>query len=178
MFFGMCNSPATFQTMMNDIFEKLILQKKIIVYMDNILIFAKTCEELEEITKEVLQTLEDNDLYLKPKKCQFEQTKIDYLGMIVKEGEIVMDPAKLKGIQDWPVPKTVKQVRSFLGFGNFYRKFIRNYSDIAKPMNDLLKKNQPFIWTGQAQKAFETLKKRFTKEPILAMPDISQPFQI
>ena len=67
MFFGMCNSPATFQTMMNDIFEKLILQKKIIVYMDNILIFAKTCEELEEITKEVLQTLEDNDLYLKPK---------------------------------------------------------------------------------------------------------------
>ena len=173
MFFGMCNSPATFQTMMNDIFEKLISQKKIIVYMDDILIFAKTREELEEITKEVLQTLEDNDLYLKPEKCQFEQTKIDYLGMIVKEGEISMDPAKLKGIQDWPIPKTVKQVRSFLGFGNFYRKFIRNYSDIAKPMNDLLKKNQPFIWSRQAQKAFDTLKKRFTEEPVLAMPDIS-----
>jgi len=178
MFFGMCNSPATFQTMMDAIFEKLIAEKKIIVYMDDILIFAKDLETLQRITEEVLQILEDNDLYLKPEKCLFKQTKIDYLGMIVKEGEISMDPTKLKGLRDWPTPKTVKQVRSFLGFGNFYRKFIHHYSDIAKPMNELLKKDRPFEWTPAAEKSFLTLKKKFTEEPVLRMPDSTQPFQI
>ena len=89
-----------------------------------------------------------------------------------------MDPTKLKGLRDWPTPKTVKQVRSFLGFGNFYRKFIRHYSDIAKPMNELLKKDRPFEWTPAAEKSFLTLKKKFTEEPVLMMPDSTRPFQI
>jgi len=98
--------------------------------------------------------------------------------MIIEEGKISMDPTKLKGIRDWPVPKTVKQVRSFLGFGNFYRRFIRRYSDIAKPLNTLLQKNKGFIWNEEAQKSFETLKQKFTEEPVLMMPDTSKPFQI
>ena len=89
-----------------------------------------------------------------------------------------MDPAKIKGLQDWPTPKTVKQVRSFLGFGNFYRKFIRNYSDLAKPLNEILKKGKTFDWTEDAQQSFDALKIRFSKEPVLLMPDITRPFQI
>lgn len=89
-----------------------------------------------------------------------------------------MDPGKLKGIQDWPTPTTVKQVRGFLGFGNFYRRFIQHFSELEKPLNNLLKKEQKFEWTNECQQAFENLKKRFTEEPVLMMPDQTRPFQI
>ena len=89
-----------------------------------------------------------------------------------------MDPIKLAGIQDWPTPSTVKQVRSFLGLGNFYRKFISHYSDITKPLNDLTKKDKKFEWTNKCQESFDTLKQHFTKEPMLLMPNHSKPFQI
>jgi hypothetical protein len=120
MFFGMCNSPATFQSMMNDIFNDLIEACIVIIYMDDIFLFAKTPEELENNTKKVLQRLRENDLFLKPKKCEFQKKKVEWLGMIIEEGKISMDPGKLKGISEWPNPTTVKQVRGFLGFGNFY----------------------------------------------------------
>ena len=178
MFFGMCNSPATFQSMMDDIFVTMIDEKLVIIYMDDILIFADTKEELRRRTKMVLEKLREHDLYLKAKKCEFEKTRIEYLGMIIEEGKITMDTVKLAGIRDWPTPTTVKQVRSFLGFGNFYRKFISHYSDIAKPLNNLTKKDQKFEWTNETQTAFDTLKKRFTEEPVLMMPDHSKPFQI
>ena len=124
MFFGMCNSLATFQAMMDSIFSDMIEGCIVIVYIDDILIFAKTQEELEQYTKMVLQQLQENDLYLKLKKCKFNKTTMEYLGLIIKEGQLLMDPVKLKGISKWPVPATVKQVRAFLGFGNFYRCFI------------------------------------------------------
>ena len=89
-----------------------------------------------------------------------------------------MDAGKLKGIRDWPTPTTVKEVRGFLGFGNFYQQFIRHYSNIAKPLNDTTKKNQPFKWTTECQQAFEELKRRFTEELVLMMPDQTKPFQI
>ena len=178
MFFGMCNSPATFQTMMDSIFSDMIEGCIVIVYMDDILIFAKTQEELEQYTKMVLQRLQENDLYLKPKKCEFNKTTMEYLGLIIKEGQLSMDPVKLKGISEWPTPKTVKQVRAFLGFGNFYRRFIRKFSELALPLNNLLKKDTHFDWTPTCQESFNTLKKRFTEEPVLMMPDQSRPFQI
>jgi hypothetical protein len=99
--------------------------------MDNILIFADTKEELERITKLVLEKLQKHNLFLKAKKCEFCQTRIEYLGIIIGEGRITMDSVKLGGIRDWPVPTTLKQTRSFLGFGNFYRKFISHYSELA-----------------------------------------------
>jgi hypothetical protein len=178
MFFGMCNSPATFQSMMDAIFNDLIEGCIVIIYMDDIFIFARTRAELEDNTKKILQRLRENDLFLKPKKCEFCKEKIEWLGMIIEEGKISMDPGKLKGISDWPSPTTVKQTRGFLGFGNFYRRFIRHFSDIAKPLNDLLKKDSKFEWTADCQKAFEELKKRFTEEPVLMMPDHNRPFQI
>ena len=110
MFFGMCNSPATFQAMMDSIFQDLTDACIIIIYMDDIFLFAKDCHTLEVNTKKVLQHLQENDLYLKPKKCEFGKTKIEWLGMIIKEGKISMDSGKLRGIKEWPIPTTVKQV--------------------------------------------------------------------
>jgi hypothetical protein len=178
MFFGMCNSSATFQAMMDNIFMTMIDSRLVIVYMDNILIFADTKEELERITKLVLEKLREHDLFLKAKKCKFCQTRIEYLGMIIKEGKISMDAVKLGGIRDWPVPTKLKQTWSFLGFGNFYRKFISHYSELARPLNDLTKKDKEFEWSTECQEAFDTMKKRFMKEPVLLMPDQSKPFQI
>ena len=178
MFFGMCNSPATFQSMMDATFKDLINEGIIIIYMDDLFLFAKDITSLEENTKWVLQRLLDNDLYLKPRKCEFARTKVEWLGMIIEENRISMDARKLKGIRDWPTPTTVKEVRGFLGFGNFHWRFIRHYSNIAKPLNDTTKKDQPFNWTTKCQQAFEELKKRFTEEPVLMMPDQTKPFQI
>ena len=178
MFFGMCNSPATFQSMMDSIFQDITDELVVIIYMDDVFLFAKDLATLENNTKKVLQRLRENDLYLKPRKCEFAKTKVEWLGMVIEEGKISMDAGKLKGISEWPVPTTVKAVRGFLGFGNFYRRFIRHYSEIAKPLNDLTKKDQKFEWTETCQKAFEELKRRFTEEPVLMMPDQTKPFQI
>jgi RNase H-like domain found in reverse transcriptase len=104
--------------------------------------------------------------------------RIEYLGMIIEEGRISMDAVKLGGIRDWPVPTMLKQTRSFLGFGNFYRKFISHYSELARPLNDLMKKDKKFEWSTKCQEAFETMKKRFMEEPVLFMPNQSKPFQI
>src|SRR6201995_4671104 len=171
MFFGLCNSPAAFQRMMNKYFRDMINEKWIVIYLYDILIMAKTPKELEEQTKRVLQRLKDKDLFLKLEKCKFNQTELEYLGLIISEGQIRMDAAKLAGIKQWPEPTTVKQVRSFLGFANFYRKFIGHYSEIAKPINALTQKDKPFIWTKECQQAFELLREKFLEEPVLKMID-------
>ena len=140
MFFGVCNSLTTFQAMMDNIFEDLIEEGIMIIYMDDMFLSAKTKEQLWENTKWVLQQLMEINLYLKPKKCEFCREKIEWLGMVIQEGQITMDPGKLKGIQDWPAPTMVRQVQGFLGFGNFYRRFIRGFSEIAWPLNKLWRK--------------------------------------
>jgi len=110
MFFGLCNSPATFQNMMNDIFLMETDEGWILIYIDDILIFSKEKEDLQKLTLQVLKKLHDNDLFVNLDKCTFEVKEVDYLGMIISENQIKMDPAKLEGIRDWPTPTTVKQV--------------------------------------------------------------------
>src|ERR1700678_4469667 len=178
MFFGMCNSPATFQAMMDEIFKKEIEGDLIIVYMDDVLAFSKTIDGLKKIERIVLGHAQEHDLYFKAKKCKFRKPKIKYLKLVVEEGKLTMDPMKLKGMLEWPEPKTVKEVQSFLGFGNFYRQFIKGFSDLAHPLNDLLKKDRKFDWSEECQSSFNLLKKQFTEEPVLMMPDHSKPFQI
>jgi len=141
MFFGLCNSPSTFQNMMNDIFKDEINQGWLLIYMDDILIFTDDHSKMEEYTKRVLQKLHDNNLFLNLDKCVFDVTKVEYLGLIIKENKIAMEPTKLAGIADWPAPTTIKQVRSFLGFANFYRRFIGKFANVSLPLTALTKKD-------------------------------------
>jgi Reverse transcriptase (RNA-dependent DNA polymerase) len=159
MFFRMCNSPATFQAMMDEIFKKKIEEDLIIVYMDDILAFSKTINGLKKIERIILKKAREYDLYFKAKKCKFRKPKIKYLGLVVEEGKLAMDPTKLKGILDWPAPKTVKEVQFFLGFGNFYHHFVKGFSHLAHPLNDLLKKDKKFVWSEECQGFFDQLKK-------------------
>jgi hypothetical protein len=131
MFFGLCNSPATFQAMMNDIFRDMLNEGWLIIYMDDILIYSNDPEEHRRRTLHILAKLRENDLFLKVEKCKFNVKEVGYLGLIISENKIAMDPTKLAGIHNWPAPTNVKGVRSFLGFGNFYRRFIRHFTEIA-----------------------------------------------
>ena len=120
MFFRLTNSPATFQTMMNDIFTDLISDRVVVVYLDNILIFTETIDEHRKVARKVLELLEKHQLYLRPDKCKFEQTMVEYLGVIISHNSVVMDPVKVAGVVEWPAPTKKKKVQSFLGFTNFY----------------------------------------------------------
>jgi transposase InsO family protein/predicted aspartyl protease len=177
MFFGLTNSPATFQTMMNDLFRHLINEGVVIVYMDDILIYTETEEEHRRVVKEVLQVLKDNGLFLKPEKCEFESSEIEYLGLIIREGVTAMDPVKIKGITEWPQPHCKRDVQQFLGFINFYRRFIHQFAMIAAPLHALTR-NAPWQWTASEQNAFEQLKISVTTAPVLTMPSDRDPFRV
>ncbi len=178
MFFGLCNSPATFQSFMNMAFKDLIDSNHVVVYMDDILIFTDTLEELRILTHQVLQKIDEYDLFLKPEKCFFAQTTIEYLGLVISAGRVSMDPAKVTGITNWPNPRTLKQLQAFLGFCNFYRRFILDYSRLARPLFNLTRKDVPFTWTPEADAAFTLLKTTFTTAPVLALPDHTRPFRL
>jgi hypothetical protein len=121
MNFGLCNAPATFQTFMDEQFKDLVATGHVVIYLDDILIFANTLLILEQLTHQVLQCLLDPNLFLRPEKCSFNRTSVKYLGIIISEGELRMDPIKLKAVKDWPRPKTIKDIQKFLRFCNFYR---------------------------------------------------------
>jgi len=143
MTFGLCNTPATFQTFMDTQFADLIATGHVVIYLDDILIFAETLQELTRLMHHVLQRIQDLDLFLRPAKCSFNQTSVKYLGLIILKGEIRMDPVKLKAIQEWPLPRTIKDIQKFLGFCNFYRQFVKDYSYIARPLFNLTRKGNP-----------------------------------
>uniref|UniRef100_A0A0W0G7C8 Reverse transcriptase RNase H-like domain-containing protein n=1 Tax=Moniliophthora roreri TaxID=221103 RepID=A0A0W0G7C8_MONRR len=128
--------------------------------------------------RHVLERLRGNDLYLKPEKCEFKVMKTLFLGMVITPGHISMDETKLAGIKDWEAPKTVKGVRSFLGFANFYCKFIGKYVELARPLHELMKKDTKFEWTKTRDVAFNVLKAKFLQRPILQMPNDEKPFII
>jgi RNase H-like domain found in reverse transcriptase/Reverse transcriptase (RNA-dependent DNA polymerase) len=150
----------------------------IVIYMDDILIFSKDLREHQERMRQVLQCLQEHDLYLKAEKCRFDTQEVEFLGMIVRLNQLTMDPTKLGGIKDWLTPTNIKAVQSFLGFGNFYRRFIGHFADLTHPLNDLTKKNKQFEWTTKCQTAFDALKKKFAESPVLLMPDPEKPFVI
>jgi len=179
MFFGMTNSPATFQAMMNAIFEDEIREGWLTVYMDDMLIatpddpaFHKRC------IHKILDKLEKHDLYLKPEKCAFTQKRIEFLGVVLENNTIQMDPTKIKGVAEWPHPKNPTDVRSFLGFTGFYRYFIPNYSRVTRPLLDLTKKAMPWVWTEAQMTAFEMLKKLMCSKPVLTQPQYDKPFMV
>ena len=147
MFFGLTNSPVTFQTMMNAIFAEELLQGWLTIYMDDILVHTEDNLALHrKQVHQVLDKLRQHDLYLKLEKCLFEKKSMEFLGVVLERGQIHMDPTKLKGVADWPTPKSVKDVRAFLGFTGFYRYFVPHYSQIARPLINLTCKAIPFHW--------------------------------
>ncbi|EEB88901.1 hypothetical protein MPER_13072, partial [Moniliophthora perniciosa FA553] len=178
IFFGLTNSPATFQALMNSIFADLIAKGKVAVYLDDILIYSTTLEEHHQTTHEVLKRLQENDLYLRPEKCEFDQQQVEYLGMVIREGQVSMDPVKVRAVKEWATPRNLRELRGFLGFANFYRRFIKDFSKIARPLNDLTKKDCRWEWGLRQRQAFEALKEAFTKEPILVMWDPDRPTRL
>ena len=163
---------------MNDSFRDMIVEGWLVIYMDDLLIYSPDVTTHTKRTKRVLQWMVELNLHLKLEKCTFAATTVEYLGMIVKPGQLAMDPVKLNSIAQWPTPSKVKDVRSFLGFANFYRRFIPNYSTIARPLIDLTKKNLPWDWTSSQQQAFDKLKGLFLSQPVLRIPNLSSPFAI
>jgi hypothetical protein len=177
MFFGLTNSPATFQAMMNDIFAEELREGWVSIYMDDILIHTdNNLTNHRKCVHCILDKLRKHDLYLKPEKCVFEKEQVKFLGVILKGGTIQMDPSKIKGVADWPRPNNVRDVRAFLGFTGFYCYFIPNYSKIARLLVELTKKATPFHWQLGQRNAFETLKTLMSRKPILRQPDYNDPF--
>ena len=153
---------------MNAIFAEELREDWLTIYMDDILVHTPKDKDVHRRrVHQVLKKLTDHDLFLKPEKCQFKQLSIKFLGVILSEGTVQIDPAKLRVITDWPTPKGVRDVRAFLGFTGFYHYFVPNYSRIARPLIQLTQKNTPFHWWEPHMKAFETLKMLMCRRPIL-----------
>ncbi len=184
MYFGLTNSPATFQTMMNYIYRDVILKHEplgttIRIYMDDIGIATRTnISDHRRAVHDVLKVAQLHDLYFKPEKCLFHSSSMDYLGVILEKGVTRMDPAKIAGVDTWPVPKNATEVRKVLGFFNFYRPFIQDFAFIARPLHKLTRKDQEWQWGTEEQKAFDALKKRVTSEPVLAHAKLDDQFEL
>jgi hypothetical protein len=185
MFFGLTNSPATFQTMMDTIFQEQIAQGTLTVYMDDIAVHTKRetketegqhRERHRQLVKEMLTILRKNDLYLNIEKCQFKQMEVDYLGVWVGKGLVKIEEAKVDWVKDWKPPRNVTQVRRFLGFTGYYHYFIKGYSQIARPLLELTRKGTPWHWDDPQQKAFKTLKRKMCEKPVLANLDPKKVF--
>jgi hypothetical protein len=178
MFFGLTNCPATFQTMMNEIFQDLIMEGVVCGYIDDILIYTWTLEEHCCISWLVMEQLRKHKLYLWLDKCEFEQTRIEYLSLIISKGQGEMDPVKVAGVVDWPKPQNKKEVQLFLSFTNFYWQFIQDFSHHAQPLFNLTGKNAPWMWGETQQTAFNELKHAVTSQLVLMFADDARPFHI
>ena len=142
MFFGMTNSPSTFQGMMNEIMRDLINEGKIAVFVNDVLVGTDGEEGHDEIVEEVLKRFEENDLYVKPEKCLWKTNKVKFLGVVMGQGKIEIEEDKVAEVLNWPTPKTVRDVRKFLGLTNYYRCFIKNFAALTKPLNMLTRKDE------------------------------------
>lgn len=177
MGFGFTNAPACFQHFVNDVFKD-VMHQFVVIYLDDILIFSDNEEDHEHHVRLVLQRLRENQLYANPRKCSWHQQEVDFLGYKVSANGIRMDPKKVDVVLNWKMPKRVSDVQAFIGFANFYRRFIRNFSDVAKSLTVLFKQNQSFSWGTEQQTAFDELKKAFTTSPVLIHPDPTSRFWI
>src|SRR5450759_673810 len=175
--FGLCNATATFMKMMNHIFHDL-LDEGVVVFIDDILIYSKTIEEHKQLLKEVFRRLRKHHLYAKPSKCELAQDEIKFLGHTFSKDGIQPSEDKLMAIRDWERPCTAKHVRSFLGFVGFYRKYIKEFSKIAKPLHGLTLKYQVFVWNQDCELTFLELKRQMVSLPVLKLPEPGKPFEI
>ena len=184
--FGLCNAPAIFQRLMQGCLSDMLFEI-LLVYLDDVILFSSTIDEHIERLDVVLSRLKKNGLKLRPEKCNFFQKKIKFLGHEISSSGIATDPDKIKAVVEWPTPTNVKDLRSFLGFASYYRKFVKNFSKLAGPLHDLVNhcinhenaKSPPRfkeLWDEKCQSAFEVLKTCLVKTPILGFADYTKPF--
>jgi hypothetical protein len=177
MSFGLMNAPAYFIYLMNKVFMEY-LDKFVVVFIDDILIFLKTNEYHETHLRLVLEKLRTHQLYAKFNKCEFWLSKVAFLGHVISAGGISVDPDKVRDVLNWMPPINVSEIRSFLRLAGYYRRFIKDFSKIAKPTTKLVEKNKAFEWTVECQSNFEELKKCLTSAPVLVLPDVTKKFDL
>nr|ABA97433.1 retrotransposon protein, putative, Ty3-gypsy subclass [Oryza sativa Japonica Group] len=177
MSFGLTNAPAFFMNLMNKVLMEF-LDKFVVVFIDDILIYSTSEEEHEQHLRLVLEKLKEHQLYAKFSKCDFWLTEVKFLGHVITAQGVAVDPSNVESVTKWTPPKTVSQIRSFLGLAGYYRRFIENFSRIARPMTQLLKKDEKFKWTTECDKSFEELKKKLVSAPVLILPDQMKDFQV
>jgi len=146
MFFGLTNSPAMFQVMINDLLSDLVVEEKVAVFIDDVMIAMETEEGHDEIVEEVLRRLEENDLFVKLEKCVWKVREVGFLGVIIGEDGVRMEKKKVQGVIEWPVPKGVKDIQKFLGLANYYRWFVKDFAKIAKPLHEITRKETKWSW--------------------------------
>jgi len=160
--------------MMNELLRDLINIGKVAAFIDDVIVGTETEEGHDELVAEVIRRLEENDLYVKPEKCKWKVREVGFLGVVIRLEEIKIEEEKVKGVLEWPTLKCVKDVQKFLGLANYYCQFIEGFAMVARPLHDLVKKDKKWKWTEREEKAFKELKEKFTKEPVLAAPDIDK----
>lgn len=175
--FGLTGAPATFQGAMNATLKPL-LRQCVMVFFDDILIYSPSFDQHLIHIRSVLDLLKQDDWRIKLSKCSFAQQQLSYLGHVISSDGISTDPAKIDAIVTWPLPSNTKELRSFLGLAGYYRKFVRHFGVISKPLTNLLRKNSLFIWTTEHDTAFSTLKSALQSAPVLSLPDFTKPFCI
>ena len=167
--FGLTNAPATFQCIMNQVLQPF-LRKFVLVFLDDILIYSKSLQEHQTHLQLVLQILLDNQLYLKHSKCSFAQNQLEYLGHIISADGVATNPQKTTAMVHWPTRTTFTELRAFLGLTGYYRKFVKGYGIIAKPLTNLLR-NKQFQWNPKAHTTFDELKIAMSHTPVLTLPN-------
>lgn len=173
--YGLTNTPISFQTLMSNVLRGLNW-KSVFVYVDDILIFSSSFDEHLQHLAQVFDRLKNANLKLQPTKCHFAVKEVTFLGHVISRKGVSVDPEKTKAVSEFPIPKTPKQVRSFLGMANYCRRFILNFAKIATPLNALLNKDKKFEWTKSCQVAFDTLKVKLLTAPVLNYPDTTKSF--
>ncbi|KAI2666816.1 Transposon Tf2-6 polyprotein [Labeo rohita] len=178
MLYGLVNAPSIFRDFMHEIFREY-LHKFLVIYIDDILIYSSSLQEHRQHVHKVLTKLREHQLFLKAEKCSFHQPSTQFLGYNIDQSGISMDQGKIEAITNWPVPTSIKELQRFLGFSNFYRRFIDKYSDVTSPLTSLLKgKPKTLLWNPESSRAFHELKTAFTSAPILIHPDPEKPFVV
>jgi len=178
MYFGLMNSSTTFQTIMNDLFRDLINQRDTVTFINDILVATDTKEGHDELVEEVLKRLEENNLFVKPKKCKWKVREVEFLGVVISPRGVEMQKKKVEGVLNWPAPQNIKEVQKILDLTNYYRRFIKDFARLAALLHMLVRKKQKWKWKGEQEETFEMLKAVFTTEPVLAIPDIDREMKV